>query len=125
MSRATTMVSPPDGDMRAFMNSLERMAKRHGDRTYFPGHGGPVEDPRAMIDWQIGHRLARENQILDSLSERQFTPNEFVRQIYTNIDRRLVPAAERNVLAHLIDLSDRGLVEPNFRENPFGPYTCT
>ncbi|MCY3877178.1 MAG: MBL fold metallo-hydrolase [Rhodobacteraceae bacterium] len=125
MSWATTMVSPPDGDMRSFMDSLERMAKRQGDRTYFPGHGGPVEDPGAMIDWQIRHRLARENQILDSLSERRFTPNELVQQIYTNIDRRLIPAAERNVLAHLIDLSDRGLVEPKFRENPLGPYTFT
>ncbi len=125
MSWATTMVSPPDGDMRAFMNSLERMAKRQGDRTYYPGHGGPVEDPQAMIDWQIRHRLARESQILDSLSERQFTPNEIVRRIYTNIDRRLVPAAERNVLAHLIDLSDRGLVEPESRGNPLGPYFRT
>ena len=122
MSWATTMVSPPDGDMRAFMNSLARMATRDGDRTYFPGHGGPVENPKAMIDWQIRHRLARESQILDCLSAEQFTPNDLVKRMYSDIDQRLVPAAERNVLAHLIDLADRGLVEPTSKEHLLGLY---
>ena len=122
MSWATTMVSPPDGDMREFMNSLKRMAIRVGDRTYFPGHGGPVEDPQAMVDWQIRHRLTRENQILDCLSEEQLTPKDLVKRIYSEIDRRLVPAAERNVLAHLIDIADRGLAEAQSPENPLGRY---
>ena len=122
MSWATTMVSPPDGDMRAFMNSLQRMANRVGDRTYFPGHGGPVEEPQAMIDWQIRHRRTRESQILDCLSEEQLTPKDLVKRIYADIDRRLVPAAERNVLAHLIDLAGRGLVEVRSPEDPLGRY---
>lgn len=122
MSWATTMVSPPDGDMRAFMNSLRRMANREGDRTYFPGHGGPVEDPQAMIGWQLRHRLARENQILDCLSEEQLTPKDLVKRMYADIDRKLVSAAERNVLAHLIDLADRGLVKAQSPEDPLGRY---
>ncbi len=122
MSWATTMVSPPDGDMRAFVNSLKRMANRVDDRTYFPGHGGPVEDPQAMIDWQVRHRLTRENQIQDCLSKEQLTPKDLVKRIYAGIDRRLVPAAERNVLAHLIDLADRGLVEARSPQDPLGRY---
>ena len=118
MAWATTMVSPPDGDMRAFIRSLERMSKRRDDRLYFPGHGGAVEDPGAMIAYQLRHRLRREAQILEALASGGARPGTLVRRIYADLDARLHPAAERNVLAHLVDLADRGVV---FGHGPDGP----
>lgn len=111
MGWATTMVSPPHGDMQEFMQSLRRMAERAGDRVFFPGHGGAVEDPHAMIDWQIRHRLDREQQILDALSGRTLAPEEIAGMIYSGIDGRLISAATRNVIAHLVDLEARGRVQ--------------
>lgn len=111
MGWATTMVSPPDGDLTDFMVSLDKMAARN-DRIFYPGHGGAVSNPAAMIAWQKDHRNARERQIREALATGAATPTELAQRIYTDVDPRLIPAAARNVLAHLIDLSDRGIVKP-------------
>lgn len=108
MGWATTLVSPPDGDLTMFMASLEKMLARDKDQNYFPGHGEVLSNPQAMIAYQISHRKNRENQILEVLSEGEATPTEIARRIYAELDPRLLPAAERNVFAHLLDLSDRG-----------------
>lgn len=110
MGFATTLVSPPDGDMAAFMASLDVLAARHGDRLYLPGHGHPVTDPHAMVAYQRRHRQARLTQILDALSEGPKTADALTRAIYTDVDSALLPAAQRNVLASLIGLSDQGHV---------------
>lgn len=109
MSWATTLVSPPDGDLTAFMDSLELLAGR-SDRLYLPGHGAPLPEPAAMIDHQRAHRRARETQILDALGAGPEQAVALARRIYTDIPPPLLPAAARNVLAHLIDLARRGLV---------------
>lgn len=111
MGWATTLVSPPDGDLTRFMASLDRLRQRE-DRVYFPGHGGPVRDPRGMVEHQIAHRRMRESQILDALATGADTAAGLARRIYRDVDPRLLPAAERNVLAHLLDLAERGLVAP-------------
>ncbi len=118
MSWATTMVSPPDGDMQAFMRSLERMSRRRDDRLYFPGHGGVVEDPGAMIAYQLQHRRRRESQILEALASGGARPKTLARGIYGSLDARLLPAAERSVLAHLVDLADRGIVHGRGPDGP-------
>jgi glyoxylase-like metal-dependent hydrolase (beta-lactamase superfamily II) len=111
MGWATTMVSPPDGDLSSYMKSMEKMAARTVDTVYFPGHGGAVTDPMAMVHHQINHRKSREAQILITLIDQQSaTPIELAQTIYTDVDQRLIPAAARNVFAHLIDLSERGEV---------------
>ena len=110
MGWATTMVSPPDGDLTDFMASLAKLAERGDDRVYYPGHGAPVLDPIGMVRHQIAHRKTREAQILDTLGLGTFSPAELAARIYTDVDPRLLPAAARNVLAHLIDLSERRLV---------------
>ncbi len=109
MGWATTLVSPPDGDLRAFMNSLDRLADRE-DRIYYPGHGAPISDPLKMVRHQINHRKSRESQIIDALASGDATPSELAAVIYTDVDPRLLPAAARNVFAHLIDLNERGFV---------------
>lgn len=107
MGFATTLVSPPDGDMAAFMASLDKLAGRPEDRVYLPGHGHPVEDPHAMLAHQRGHREQRFGQILAALGEGPKDAATLARAIYTDVDPRLLPAAERNVLASLIGLADQ------------------
>ncbi|MEM8752613.1 MAG: MBL fold metallo-hydrolase [Pseudomonadota bacterium] len=118
MGWATTMVSPPDGDMAGFMASLRRMGAR-GDRVYYPGHGHPVEDPAAMVAHQIAHRKGREAEITAALADLgEATPATLTARIYADVDRRLHGAAARNVLAHLIGLVDEGRAEADGAPSP-------
>lgn len=109
MGWATTMISPPDGDLGAFLASLRRLRDRP-ERVYYPGHGGPLHDPRGMIDWQLAHRAAREAQILAALEHAgPADVPALVALVYPGLHPALRPAAGRSVLAHLIDLAARGL----------------
>jgi glyoxylase-like metal-dependent hydrolase (beta-lactamase superfamily II) len=116
MGWATTLVSPPDGDMARFMTTLARL-RRGGWRRFLPGHGRPVEAPDAMLDWQIGHRRAREAQILAALADGPADAAGLARRIYVGLDPALLPAAARNVLAHLLALEAGGRVAA---EGPLG-----
>lgn len=112
MGWSTSLVSPPDGDMGAFMRSCARLSAR-ADRVYFPGHGAAVDEPQARVETLIAHRLRREAQIIDALTARPgATPSTLARDIYTDLAPALLPAAARNVLAHLIDLAERNLAAP-------------
>lgn len=112
MGWATSMVSPPDGHLTDFMASLDLLAARPADQVYFPGHGAPVFGPAARVAELSAHRRLRERQILDALAAGPLTPAQLTAAIYTDVSPALLPAAERNVLAHLIDLSVRRTVRP-------------
>jgi glyoxylase-like metal-dependent hydrolase (beta-lactamase superfamily II) len=109
MGWSTSVVVPPDGDMGAYMQSLELLHARE-DRIYYPAHGPAVERPRQLVRGMIGHRRQRENQILRLLGEAAQSVEVLVPQMYKGLDPRLVKAAGLSVLAHLIDLERRGLV---------------
>jgi glyoxylase-like metal-dependent hydrolase (beta-lactamase superfamily II) len=109
MGWSTTVVSPPDGDMTAYMASLDRLLARD-DRIYLPAHGPAVEKPHAHVRALIGHRRMRERQILGQLETGEGRIPAMVEVMYREIDPRLHPAAGRSVLAHLVDLERRGLV---------------
>jgi len=109
MGWSTTIVSPPDGDMAAYMASLERLLGRE-DRVYYPAHGAAVENPHKLVRDLIAHRRRREAQILDQLRIGAGRISDMVPAMYASVDPRLYPAAERSVLAQLIDLQARGLV---------------
>ena len=111
MGWASSMVSPPDGDLGAFMASLNRLAARP-ERVLYPGHGAPVPDGPARIAELLAHRRAREAQILEALAAGPATPAAIARAIYTDTPPALLPAATRNVLAHLIELTDKSLAAP-------------
>ncbi len=111
MSWATSLVSPPDGDLTAFMASLERLRTRPWS-AFHAGHGAEVSDPAARLDALLTHRRAREAAILSTLAETPATARTLARRIYTDTSPALLPAAERNVLAHLIDLYEKSLVAP-------------
>jgi glyoxylase-like metal-dependent hydrolase (beta-lactamase superfamily II) len=109
MGWSTTVVSPPDGDMAAYMASLDRLMARE-DRVYYPAHGEPVANPQRFVRGLAGHRKQREGQILRLLREEVGAIPAMVERMYVGLDPRLHGAAGRSVLAHLIDLRDRGVV---------------
>ncbi|MEM0990523.1 MAG: MBL fold metallo-hydrolase [Pseudomonadota bacterium] len=110
MGFATTLVSPPDGDMAAFMDSLRLLSGRSDDSLYLPGHGNPVSDPHGMLAYQMAHREGRFDQILAALEDGPATAGALARAIYTEVNPALLPAAARNVLASLIGLADQNRV---------------
>jgi glyoxylase-like metal-dependent hydrolase (beta-lactamase superfamily II) len=110
MGWSTTVVVPPDGDMAAYLASLDKLQKRD-DRVYYPAHGPPVTNPRQHVRGFIGHRKQRERQILSLLEAGPKAIPQIVAAAYPALDPRLVPAAGGSVLAHLVDLRARGLVE--------------
>ena len=110
MGWSTTVVVPPDGDMGAYMQSLEKLRQR-GDRIYYPAHGPAVTKPKQLVRGMIGHRLQRERQILRLIADGPRDIPGIVANAYPGLDPRLVPAAGGSVLAHLMDLERRGLVE--------------
>jgi glyoxylase-like metal-dependent hydrolase (beta-lactamase superfamily II) len=111
MGWASTLISPPDGDLTAFLASCARLRAR-ADRVFYPAHGAPVRDPAARLDWLVAHRGEREAQILAALGNRPATIPALTAAIYTDTPPALLPAARRNVFAHLVDLSVRDMVRP-------------
>jgi glyoxylase-like metal-dependent hydrolase (beta-lactamase superfamily II) len=110
MAWATTVIAPPDGSMRDYMSSLERLRERD-DRLYWPAHGGPVRDPQRYLRAVIHHRHQREMAILQRLEQGDETIFAIVERIYEGVDRRLHAAAALSVFAHLEDMIERGIVK--------------
>jgi glyoxylase-like metal-dependent hydrolase (beta-lactamase superfamily II) len=98
MQGSTVVISPPDGDMATYLDSLERLKSiRPRLKAIAPGHA------------TIAHRLAREAQVLEALRERgPTTITDLVEQIYTDVEPQLHPVARRTVWAHLRKLADEG-----------------
>lgn len=119
MAWASTLVSPPDGDVADFIASCERLAAS-GPAILHPGHGPPIADPRARLAELVAHRRDRERQIRRALRGAPGTAAELAARIYRETPPALLPAAARNVLAHLVDLEDRGLATS---DGPPGPAT--
>ena len=109
MGWATSMVSPPDGDLTDFMNSIKSLQLRSPDKFFFPGHGAPIENPSLRLQELYEHRKKREGEILSTLETGLATISEITDYVYADLDKRLIIAAKRNVLAHLIDLTSRGI----------------
>ena len=111
MGWATSLVSPPDGDLTAFMASLERLQERQWS-LFHAGHGAPVTAPADRLETLLSHRRGRETAILESLAQAPATARSLAERIYTEVPPALLPAATRNVLAHLIDLTSKSRVSP-------------
>ena len=109
MGWSTSVVVPPNGEMGAYMASLERLLARD-DEIYFPAHGDPVPRPQRLVRGMIGHRRQREGQILRLLAERPHDIPQMVSAMYVGLDPRLEKGAGASVLAHLLDLDARGRV---------------
>jgi glyoxylase-like metal-dependent hydrolase (beta-lactamase superfamily II) len=110
MGWSTTVVFPPDGDMAAYMASLDKLRQRE-DRVYYPAHGPAVTNPQQYVRHLMGHRMQREKQILKLVGEKPRAIPDVVANAYPGLDPRLTAAAGGSVFAHLLDLERRGLVE--------------
>jgi glyoxylase-like metal-dependent hydrolase (beta-lactamase superfamily II) len=109
MAWSTPVVAPPAGAMSDYMASLDKLARR-AETLYFPGHGGAVKDAPRFVQHYIAHRRAREAAILRRLAAGEADIPALVQSIYIGLDPRLTKAAGLSVLAHLEDLTTRGLV---------------
>ena len=110
MGWSTTVVAPPDGDMAAYMASLDAVIAR-GFSTIWPTHGAPITEPGPFLAAYRAHRLDREAQILAQLDGGSRRIADMVPILYAAVDPRLWPAAGLSVLAHLIALERTGRVE--------------
>ncbi len=109
MGWSTTVVAPPDGDMTAYMASLDAVIAR-GFSTIWPTHGAPITEPAPFLQAYREHRLEREAQILAQLAAGPHRIMEMVPALYAAVDPRLWPAAGLSVWAHLISLECSGRV---------------
>jgi len=109
MGWAPSLVSPPDGDLTDFMASLDRI-EALGPLRYYPGHGAPVGEGLERVRGLRAHRLGREAAIRRAVAAGATTLPAITGAVYRDTPPALLPAAARNVLAHLIDLQARGLV---------------
>ncbi|ESR24013.1 MBL fold metallo-hydrolase [Lutibaculum baratangense] len=110
MGWSTTVVAPPDGRMRDYMTSLERLIGRD-ETLYLPGHGNVIEEPLRLVRGLHAHRRQREAGILGRLAAGDRTISDIVAKLYQGIDPGLHNAAALSVQAHLEDLVERGLVD--------------
>lgn len=121
MAWATTIVAPPDGSMRAYMQSLEKLLKRK-DSLYLPGHGAPIAQPHRFLRGLRTHRKMRERAVLERVMQGDETIAQMVAAIYRDTDPRLHGAAGLSVFAHLEDLVSRGLVRTDGDPMPDSLY---
>jgi glyoxylase-like metal-dependent hydrolase (beta-lactamase superfamily II) len=109
MSWSSSIVNPPEGDMRDYYHALERLLARD-DEIYLGGHGPLLAQPRALVVEMLAHRRFRERTILEALGEQSWAVAHLAAKLYNKADAYLKLAAQRNVLAHMLKLKDEGVV---------------
>lgn len=109
MGWSTTVVVPPDGEMRAYMESVRKVQGR-ADATLWPTHGAPVTDSGPFLAAYLAHRVEREAQVLAAVRSGISTVDVIVERLYVDVAPELHRAARRSVLAHLVKLVDDGMV---------------
>jgi glyoxylase-like metal-dependent hydrolase (beta-lactamase superfamily II) len=125
MQGSTVVIAPPDGDMAAYLTSLERL-RTLKLRAIAPGHGHLIEDPKAVIDEYVSHRLDRERQVINALRAGDTTVAAIVDRLYVGLIDELVPRARQSVHAHLRKLVADGRVDtadPDALEGAWSPVS--
>ena len=111
MQGSTVVISPPDGDMTAYLASLERLLSLQLT-AIAPGHGRVIEKPHDEVRRLIAHRLKREQKVIDAVSRANSpTLDELLPLVYDDVPERIHPVARRSLAAHLIKLERDGRVE--------------
>lgn len=109
MGEGTSVIAPPDGDMKSYLDTLRRLEQLSPRRIY-PGHFRPLEDGTEVISSYIGHRLEREHKIITALADGPVTLEEVVTKAYDDTPVELHPVAQMSALAHLESLEKDGRV---------------
>jgi len=121
MGWSTSVIAPPDGDMAAYMASLDKLLERP-DQVYWPTHGPAITEPERHVRAFIAHRREREAGIIDCLKAGCETIDAIVERLYVGLNPALRRAAGRSVLAHLIDLIGRDIVASEAPPTVAGRY---
>lgn len=106
----TTIVSPPDGNMRDYLSSL-RVCLNRNEATYLPGHGPEIRNTKPFVRAYLNHRLMREKEVSKCLAKGISTIPEMVRSMYTHLPDGMHGAAARSVLAHMEHMVETGRVK--------------
>ena len=109
MGWSTTVIIPPDGSMKDYLESLEKLLTAD-DEIYYPTHGPPIRRPQSFVRACIEHRHQRELEVIQSLRSGNHTVREMVADVYREVDNSLHPAASRSLLATLIKLWQDGRI---------------
>ena len=117
MGWSTTVVSPPDGDMADYIESLRKVAGRR-DAMLIPTHGPPRRDGPSTSTALVEHRLERERQVVDAVRRGLDTIPAIVAELYADVRTELHKPAGRSVLAHLVKLVDEGIVAVDGGSSP-------
>jgi glyoxylase-like metal-dependent hydrolase (beta-lactamase superfamily II) len=104
------VIAPPDGDMAAYMASLDKLLLR-SDAVYWPTHGPAITEPREHVRAFIAHRREREAGVIACLDAGVGRIDAMVERLYVGLNPNLRRAAGRSVLAHLVDLIARGIAK--------------
>ena len=108
---STVVINPPDGNMKHYLQSLQRAKELRCD-ALAPGHGEIIHEPDRAFDWLINHRLQREAKVRAALAGNpNLTTRDLVPHVYADVKKKLYKLAERSLLAHLLKLEDDGLAE--------------
>jgi glyoxylase-like metal-dependent hydrolase (beta-lactamase superfamily II) len=122
MEGSTVVIRPPDGDMGAYLEQLERLkAWRPRLRSIAPGHGYLIEQPVAKIDEYLDHRRQREQQVLDCVKNGTTSVKKIVAALYPDLIDELIPMAEGTVWAHLLHLKAQGKVSGKSQGGRWAP----
>ncbi|EJF90553.1 MBL fold metallo-hydrolase [Bartonella tamiae] len=124
MAWSTTVIAPPEGSMRDYMHSLDKLLKRH-DKVYLPGHGGAVYKPHHFVRALKTHRKIRECAIFNRLAKGDCDIKTIVQTLYRDTDPKLHKAAALSVFAHLEDLVARNLVKTKGAPSLYGHYSIS
>ena len=109
MNGSTVVISPPDGNMKHYIESLQKL-KNYDLKTIAPGHGELMQEPQKVAEWIVKHRLEREKKVSHALKEDgEGTPDTLVNKVYDDVDSSLFPIAKWSLEAHLLKLTDDGL----------------
>ena len=121
MGWSTTVITPPDGDMTDYLESLQRIRARNFT-TLWPTHGPPIREVTPFIDAYAEHRQERIDQILAALKTGPGRIKDLVPRLYTDVDQRLWPAAARSMLAAIIHLARQGKIVTDGEPGPESEY---
>lgn len=108
LGRGTAVIAWPDGDLRAYLESLARMRDVADVQRLLPGHGPLLDDPGAVIDAYLTHRQVRLDEVREALASGCTTPDAVVDAVYADVVAELRPAALQSVRAQLAYLETEG-----------------
>jgi glyoxylase-like metal-dependent hydrolase (beta-lactamase superfamily II)/8-oxo-dGTP pyrophosphatase MutT (NUDIX family) len=110
MQGSTVVINPPDGDMRAYLESLERLLGED-IAIIAPGHGFLIGAPQRELRRLIAHRLNRERKVVAALERlRRASLEEMLPLVYDDVPERIHRVAARSLTAHLDKLVADGAV---------------